>query len=60
MQFGSSRRRPPSNRRKRAARPLSLVLALFLMGALYTALIVVVVFAFTVSSALAGGRQGSG
>jgi len=28
--------------------------------ALYTALIVVVVFAFTVSSALAGGRQGSG
>lgn len=38
MRFGTSRRRPPSTRRKRAARPLSLVLALFLMGALYAAL----------------------
>lgn len=38
MRFGSSRRRPSSHRRHRAARPLSLVLALFLMGALYAAL----------------------
>ena len=38
MRFRNSRRRPSSAQRKRVARPLSLALALVLMGALYAAL----------------------